>query len=221
MKKLTAYFIFFLAFGASAQNSLFFDLNVGGRFLGNVSDSSTLTPGIHLDGGVGYMFNPIWGIKGDFAYDSYRSFKENSQTNAIDRSYMLRASLQGLSSLSSLFEFETKEFELLFHTGFGFSSQINPSFKTYYRENIGEYQDPYFKGNDDMMNVIFGITPKYRFKDRLLMSFDLSGLVLLEESAFVDAQFDSRINQGTGFILNASVGITYEIPFGASFTRMR
>jgi hypothetical protein len=40
-------------------------LNVGGRFLGNVSDSSTLTPGIHLDGGVGYMFNPIWGIKGD------------------------------------------------------------------------------------------------------------------------------------------------------------
>ena len=221
MKKLTAYFIFFLAFGASAQNSLFFDLNVGGRFLGNVSDSSTLTPGIHLDGGVGYMFNPIWGIKGDLGYDTYRSFKDNSMNNEIDRSYMIRASLQGLLSLSELFEFESREFELMFHAGFGFASQINPSYKTRFTDNGGVFEDPYFKGNDDMINVIFGISPKYRIRDHFMMSFDLSGLVLLQESNFVDAVFDNTVNQGTGFILNASVGITYEIPFGASFTRMR
>lgn len=221
MKKISFYFVFLLSFGASAQNSLLLDFNVGGRFLGNVSELATLTPGLHLDGGAAYMFNPIWGIKGDLGYDSYRSFKETSVSNEVDRSYMVRSSLQGLMNLSELFDFESREFELMFHAGFGLSSQINPNYKTQYRENFGEFEDPYFKGNDDMVNVIFGISPKYRIDDHFMVSFDLSGLVLLEQSSFVDAVFDNTVNQGVGFIFNAAVGVAYEIRFKPSYTRMR
>jgi hypothetical protein len=195
-----------ISFGAMSQEVLV-NLNAGTRLLGNVSEFSTLTPGLHLDGGIAYMINDFIGIKGDVGYDSYSAY--NKVTDVRDRSFMIRGSVQGVLSLSNLFEFESRDFSLLFHTGFGFATNYNPSWKQGRLDGGEVFGDPAIKGNDDMINIIFGLTPQYRIKDNWYANFDVSGVVLPMESNFVDRAFDATVKQGTGFILNTSVGVTY------------
>jgi hypothetical protein len=195
-----------ISVGAVSQEVLV-NLNAGARLLGNVSEFSTPTPGLHLDGGVAYMINDFVGIKGDIGYDGYSVY--NKITDVRDRSFMIRGSVQGILSLSSLFEFESRDFLLHFHTGFGFATHYNPSWKQGRLDDGEVFGDPALKGNDDMINIIFGLTPQYRIKDNWYANFDISGVVLPMESLFVDRAFDATVNQGTGFILNTSVGVTY------------
>jgi hypothetical protein len=193
--------------GASMAQDVLVNLNIGTRLMGNVSEYSNLTPGMHLDGGVAYMINEYLGIKGDLAYDAYSAY--NKVSDVRDRSFMIRGSVQGILSLSSLFEFESNDFSLHFHTGFGFATNYNPSYKQSRLDNGYVFGDPAIKGNDDMINIIFGLTPHYRIKDNWYANFDISGVVLPMESHFVDRPFDPSLQKGTGFILNTSVGVTY------------
>ncbi len=208
MRKISLILLSLFAFGAHTfSQSTSVNLNVGARLMGNSSDSSKLTPGLHLNGGLSYMINDYLGIKGDLAYDSYAAYHNNSTLR--DRSFMIRGSIQGVLSLSNLFEFESRDFSLSLHAGFGFASNYNPSFKKNRLDNGYSFSDPALKGNDDMVNIIFGLTPQYRIKNNWYANFDISGVVLPMESHFVDRHFDSAVNQGTGFILNTSIGITY------------
>ena len=163
MRKISLILISLFTFGTyTFSQSTALNLNVGARFMGNNSDLSKLTPGLHLDGGLNYMINDYLGIKGDVAYDGYASFHNTS--NLRDRSFMIRGSVQGVLSLSNLFEFESRDLSLLFHAGFGFASNYNPNYKSNRLDNGGVFSDPALKGNDDMVNIIFGITPQYRIK---------------------------------------------------------
>jgi OmpA-OmpF porin, OOP family len=215
MKKLSVLILAVSAFsfGSFAQ-AVAVNLNVGTRFMGNVSESSTLSTGFHMNGGVTYMINDKLGIKGDMGYDAFSA--DNIATEVRDRSFMIRGSVQGVLSLSNLFDFETSDFSMLFHAGFGFASNYNPSWKENRLDNGVLFGDPGIKGNDDMINIIFGLTPQYRIKDNWFANFDISGVVLPMESNFVDRAFDATSTQGTGFILNTSVGVTYVFGKGKS-----
>jgi OOP family OmpA-OmpF porin len=209
MKKLT--FILFTALSVSAfaqsiTEKLYFDLNVGTRTGGRSSDLSKLGAGLHLDGGVGYELSELYAIKADLGFDTYNAKDEAGLTE--DRSLGVRASIQGVVNVSELAGFGTETFGLKFHGGFGFYTNSNPSFKDKY---AGKFVDPGFKGNDDMVNFIFGLNPQYHLTEKLSVNADLSLILLAVQSNYVDRVFDNTVNNGMGNIFNASVGISFKL----------
>ncbi|MEY3236878.1 MAG: hypothetical protein RI883_979 [Bacteroidota bacterium] len=213
MKKSLFILTLLLSLFSSAQRGkgFFLEANFGMRFNGITSDVSKLKPGFHMDGAVGYMINNFVGLKVDGGYDSFRGVKTLSDGTEIkDRSYMLRGSVQGVLSISELAKMNVKYFSLLFHTGFGFATNINPSYKKSFTENGGTFTDPVFKGNDDMVNIIFGFTPQYKINNNFLINLDLSTVLLPKQSHYLDRAFDSKDFSKMGAIYNVSVGVTYK-----------
>jgi OOP family OmpA-OmpF porin len=211
MKKIIVSVFTLFALGANAQSfteNLYFDLNVGTRVGGFVSDSSTLGAGLHLEGGVGYELNELYAIKGDLGFDTYSA---TNSASVRDRSLGIRASLQGVVNVSDLAGFGTETFGLKFHGGFGLYTNSNPSYKDNYITNTGEFEDPLFKGNDDMINFIFGLNPQYHLSEQLSVNADLSLVLLAKQSHYVDRVFNSSVNNGMGNIFNASVGISFRL----------
>ena len=200
---------------AQVEKGVFIDANFGTRLSGTHSDSSTLGIGYHMDGGLRYMVNKNWGIKADIGYDAF-SAKPTNELRDADRSYNIRASIQGVLSISEVAKFGIDEFSLLMHGGFGFSTNINPSWKEKYTDNGGVFGDPALKGNDDMVNFIIGLTPQYVINNKLAINLDFSTIILVKESGYVDREFDASINEGTGIYHNLTVGISYKIPTSAS-----
>lgn len=196
--------------GLPSKAGMFFDLNVGSRFSGAKSDSVTLGAGIHVDGGIGYMFNGIIGIKGRLGFDTFKTI-EVSNAGDEDKSLMISASLEGVLGIDQLANFGTPGFGLNFHAGFGFSTITNPSWKQSKLDVAGfEFQDPMFKGNDDMVNVIFGLTPKYIINDNISVNADFSFIMLLKQDHTVD-RYNSVVTEGMTNYMTGSVGITYSL----------
>ena len=212
MKKLVLFAFTAMSLGSFAQSiteKLYFDLNVGSRFGGSTSDSSSLGAGLHLDGGVGYELNELYAIKADLGFDTYTA-KNDSKTTE-DRSLGIRGSLQGVVNVSDLAGFGTETFGLKFHGGFGFYTNSNPSFKDAYKASGVEFEDPGFKGNDDMINFIFGLNPQYHLSEKLSVNADLSLVLLAMQSGTVDKTFNTATDRSMGSIFNASVGISFRL----------
>jgi OOP family OmpA-OmpF porin len=210
MKKLVLFVFTAVSMGTFAQSfteKLYLDLNVGTRIGGNVSDSSTLGAGLHLEGGVGYELTELYSIKGDLGFDTYSA----TSGDATDKSLGIRASLQGVVNVSDLAGFGTETFGLKFHGGFGIYTSSNPDFKDKYTTNVGDFEDPGFKGNDDMINFIFGLNPQYHLSEKLSVNADLSLVLLAKQSAYVDRQINAESVSGMGNIFNASVGISFRL----------
>ncbi len=196
----------YFALVQSQSNGVHLNFNFGTRVLGSVSDSSTLGAGLHLDGGIGFELNPCYDIRLDGGIDTYTS--KNFLGN-IDRSYGIRATLQGVVNLSELGGFSTQTYRLKFHGGVGFYALSNPSFKQTFQANTGSFDDPLIKGNDEMIHFIFGLSPQYCVSERCYINTDLSLLILAEQNHYVDRAFNDSPAKSLGSIVNASLGITY------------
>lgn len=212
MKKLVLFVFTAVSMGSFAQSiteNLYFDLNVGTRFGGTTSDSASLGAGLHLDGGVGYELNELYAIKADLGFDTYTA--KNAAGTTEDKSLLIRASIQGVVNVSDLAGFGTETFGLKFHGGFGFATNSNPSFKDSYTANGSEFADPGFKGNDDMINFIFGLNPQYHLTEQLSVNADLSLVLLAMQSNYVDRAISPAANKAMGNLFNASIGISFKL----------
>lgn len=166
----------------SSSNSPYMsiDVNIGTRngTLPTGSGYRETGAGLHLDGALGFMFNPIFGIKGVLAYDQLNaSFTDLSiSESTFTTSHLFRASLEGVLSIGELVKMSDKG-GVNFHAGLGWSTMINKDRS----DALGEEYDggKYLKKNDDMGNVVFGITGLIHLNEKLSLTADFSSILLI------------------------------------------
>ena len=209
MKHLFTILFTVVALFSNAQfiKKLSLDVNVGGRFGGAVADSVPnykVSPGIHADGGVRYQLNELISIRGGISYDG---FKTTWGTLTADNAGLISGSIEAVVNLNKLkfMSFMPEKIGLNFHAGAGLSTMSNPSFK-----EGREFTDPGMKGNDDMINIVLGLTPQYKLNDKISINLDLSTKLLLKQSLYVNASQNSSVNDKMGNIFNVAVGATYK-----------
>ena len=206
MKHLFTILFTVVALFSNAQfiKKLSLDLNVGGRFGGAVSDSinggdkAKVSPGIHVNGGVRYQLNKLISLGGGLSYDDFKT----TFFESIDRSELISGSLEVIINLKS---FQYSDFGIDLHGGFGLSTLSNSKFK-----DGKEFTDPAIKGNDDMINIVFGLTPRFKLNDKISINLDLSTKLLVMQSLYVNPGQDSRVNDKLGNIFNFAVGASYK-----------
>lgn len=212
MKKIIFLFATILTLHANAQSDagVFFDLNLGTRFGGVTSDLSTMKTGFHIDGGVGYMFNSYFGVKGGLGFNTFNAVSIADEAKS-DRSGSLRGSLQAILSISELANFGTEKFGLRIHSGFGFGTISNPDYKRNYTEN-SDFEDPALKGNDDVVNVIFGLTPQFHINEKLSVNIDLSHSLFMKQDYAYDRQFsNTKLESGTHGYTTSTIGLSLRL----------
>jgi len=219
MKNLFTILFTVVALFSNAQfiKKLSLDVNVGGRFGGAVSDSlyngngakAKVSPGIHIDGGVRYQLSELISLRGGISYDG---FKTTWDTLTADKAGLISGSIEAVVNLKKLkfMSFIPEKIGLNFHAGLGLSTMSNPSFKDAQKAAGIEFSDPGMKGNDDMINMVFGLTPQYMLNDKISINLDLSTKLLLNQSLYVNASHNSSVNDKMGNIFNVAVGATYK-----------
>ena len=224
MKHLFTILFTVVALFSNAQfiKKLSLDVNVGGRFGGAVAAdtviSDTLTnykvsPGIHADGGVRYQLNELLSIRGGISYDGFKTTGNvRSVSSSTDNSSLISGSIEAVVNLKKLkfMSFIPEKMGLNFHAGLGLSTMSNSNVKKFNTDNNITPSDPGLKGNDDMVNIVFGLTPQYKLNDKISINLDLSTKLLVKQSLYVNPGQDSRVNDKMGNIFNVAVGATYK-----------
>ena len=131
-------------------DGLFLDFKVGTRLGGETSDNVTLGAGFNIQGGVGYMFNKFYGIKGDLGFNTLKSVSVLN-VGAASKGSIFRMSLEGVLSISELAQFGVKDFGLNLHAGFGLATIGNKNWKA--SATASQLSDPFLKGKDDVINI--------------------------------------------------------------------
>ena len=219
MKHLFTILFTVVALFSNAQfiKKLSLDVNVGGLFGGSVSDDTLtnfkVSPGIHADGGVRYQLNELISIRGGISYDGFKTTGDvTSDSTSTDNSSLISGSIEAVVNLKKLkfMSFIPEKIGLNFHAGFGLSTLFNTNF-TDAAEKAGiEFSDPGLKGNDDMINIVLGLTPQFKLNDKISINLDLSTKLLVKQSLYVNPGQDSRLNDKMGNIFNVAVGATYK-----------
>ena len=219
MKHLFTILFTVVALFSNAQfiKKLSLDVNVGGLFGGSVSDDTLtnfkVSPGIHADGGVRYQLNELISIRGGISYDGFKTTGDvTSDSTSTDNSSLISGSIEAVVNLKKLkfMSFIPEKIGLNFHAGFGLSTLFNTNF-TDAAEKAGiEFSDPGLKGNDDMINIVLGLTPQFKLNDKISINLDLSTKLLVKQSLYVNPGQDSRVNDKMGNIFNVAVGATYK-----------
>lgn len=195
----------------ASSSGLFIDFGIGSRFGGITTESTIMQVGLNLDGGIGYMFNNIFGVRGNMSFNTFKAVDVNNEA-VSDRGGNLQMSLQGVVSISEAVNFGTPGFGLNFHTGFGFGTIFNPDFKAEYVETHGEFLDPMIKGNDDVVNYVFGLSPRFPINDKICVTLDVSHLILFKQDNYYDRRYSNaqleNTNQG---ITTTTVGISINL----------
>jgi OOP family OmpA-OmpF porin len=221
MKHLIAILFTVVALFSNAQfiKKLSLDVNVGGRFGGAVADSIPnykVSPGIHADGGVRYQLNELISIRGGLSYDGFKTSRDKlndlDTANLEDNSSLISGSIEAVVNLKKLkfMSFIPEKIGLNFHAGLGLSTMSNSNVKKFNTDNNITPSDPGLKGNDDMVNIVFGLTPQYKLNDKISINLDLSTKLLVKQSLYVNPGQDSRVNDKMGNIFNVAVGATYK-----------
>ena len=221
MKHLFTILFTVVALFSNAQfiKKLSLDVNVGGRFGGAVADSVPnykVSPGIHTDGGVRYQLNELLSIRGGLSYDGFKTSRDKlndlDTANLEDNSSLISGSIEAVVNLKKLkfMSFIPEKMGLNFHAGLGLSTMSNSNVKKFNTDNNITPSDPGLKGNDDMVNIVFGLTPQYKLNDKISINLDLSTKLLVKQSLYVNPGQDSRVNDKMGNIFNVAVGATYK-----------
>ena len=148
--------------------------------------------------GLGFGFihnNSTLGAKVDFAIDQFRTTVTGKETG----SDFYRLSLQALCNISNLIDERSynNNLNVLVHSGFGYSLGKPITQK---------------KINDHIINVIMGITPKYKLTENLSLTLDASLLFNIAQSYQLDVDYSvpqNKISPLTGTTYTTSIGILY------------
>jgi OOP family OmpA-OmpF porin len=202
----TLFAVVAIAFSGLAQDShkMFLEYNVGLR-LGKMKSSENFrisSTDICAGMGFRYMFNDVVGIRVDGSYDAISN--KDTLNDEMSRSTMLRGSVQGVVSVSQLANFDSDRFSLLFHGGFGATTLYNADFKS---QNPDYDDQKFFKKQDDMINLIFGLTPQIHVNESITIGADISYVTLLLQDKTAD--FRGSTEKSVGGYMNATLGITF------------
>lgn len=195
MKKNTLFFALtiiasFLPVTSQAQFGIEANYGLSGVFQPSINEVS------HFGGGITYDFDETYGVKLDFASDKFRT--KNilfTDETGID---VTRISIQGTINLSaaltraSSYDF----FNLIAHAGGGYSL----------------VKSTYNAGNDNLINVVIGLTPRFKITDGLYFAVDASTVFNISQHYNFDGSFSyqDNINSFTGITYNLTGGIIYK-----------
>jgi len=195
MKKNTLFFaliiiVSFLPVTSQAQFGIEANYGLSGVFQPSINEIS------HFGGGITYDFDETYGVKLDFASDKFRT--KNilfTDETGID---VTRISIQGTINLSaaitraSSYDF----FNLIAHAGGGYSL----------------VKSTYNAGNDNLINVVMGLTPRFKITDGLYFAVDASTVFNISQHYNFDGSFSyqDNINSFTGITYNLTGGIIYK-----------
>ena len=180
----------FLPKNTYAQVGVEVNYGLNGVFEPSINDLS------HLGGAISYDFDETYGVKIDFASDKFRT--KNilfTDETGID---VTRISIQGTINLSaaitraSSYDF----FNLIAHAGGGYSL----------------VKSTYNAGNDNLINVVMGLTPRFKITDGLYFAVDASTVFNISQHYNFDGSFSyqDNINSFTGITYNLTGGIIYK-----------
>lgn len=148
----------------------------------------------HVDLGARYMFNPKFGMKVDFGYDSF----ENPTEVLPFKSQYYRANLQGVLNLGRALNFEefTQSFNIQMHGGLGYSFMTSDN----------------FEGEDNMTNVLIGLTGQYKLSERVALNADFTMINnIRQQYTFDGASGFGNVPDNRGFngtLYNATLGLS-------------
>ncbi|MFD2890953.1 hypothetical protein ACFS5J_02875 [Flavobacterium chuncheonense] len=151
----------------------------------------------HFGAGVTYDFDETFGLKTDFGSDTFRDILPNfSKETGVN---ITRFSLQGTVNISTLIR-ETNMYNtlnLIAHAGGGYSVL---------KSNINT-------GTDNAVNVIMGLTPRFKLAYNLFLFVDASVIFNVSQHYKFDGlpAYDGKTpNSITGIMYNLSGGIAYQ-----------
>ena len=180
----------FLSKNTYAQIGVEVNYGLNGVFEPSINDLS------HLGGAISYDFDETYGMKIDFASDKFRTknllFTEET---GID---ITRISLQGTMNVSTAFSRASSYdfFNLIAHAGAGYSL----------------VKSSYNAGNDNLVNVVMGLTPRFKITDGLYFAIDTSVIFNISQHYNFDGSFSytEAVNSFTGITYNVTGGIIYK-----------
>lgn len=192
-KKVFFVFILFIfsSIKSFAQYGVEVNYGLNGVFEPNITNIS------HFGGAFFYEFNESYGAKIDFASDTFRSdFPNFNEETGLD---MIRISVQGTMNLSTIFSRASSydTFNLLAHAGVGY---------TLIKSSLGG-------GNDNVVNLVGGITPRFKITDGLYFAVDASLIFNISQHYNFDGRlsYENTVNSFTGIMYNLTGGIIYKI----------
>ena len=195
MKKNTLFFALiiiasFLPVTSQAQFGIEANYGLSGVFQPSINEIS------RFGGGITYDFDETYGVKLDFASDKFRT--KNilfTDETGID---VTRISIQGTINLSAaITRASSYDFFILFaHAGGGYSL----------------VKSTYNAGNDNLVNVVMGLTPRFKITDELYFAVDASTVFNISQHYNFDGSFSyqDNINSFTGITYNLTGGIIYK-----------
>ncbi|MBI1836826.1 MAG: outer membrane beta-barrel protein [Flavobacteriia bacterium] len=149
-----------------------------------------------LNLGGRYMLNNKFGMKLDLGYNQFHQGKNSLNFN----SHLLTMSFQGVVNVASLLQFNTFSTRLGFlaHGGFGFSSLSGEKLKV-------------LKGGDEMIHLVFGITPQYKINEKVAIYGDVSMMANYKQHYNFDHTSTTPADNRRGSFANLTFGISYKL----------
>ena len=150
----------------------------------------------NLNIGARKMVNNKFGFKVDFGYDYLSESGKSLKFNT----HYVRTSFQGVANLATILQFNTftQKFGLLAHGGAGFSSMLAKNHKL-------------LKETDEMVHLIFGLTPQYKVNEKIALNIDISKIQNFKQHYTFDYNSHNPANARRGSLANLTVGISYKI----------
>lgn len=184
--------LFLVFFSNSTKAQYGFEVNYG---LNGVLEPS-ISNVSHFGAGFFYDFDESFGAKIDFGSDKFRTdILELNEDTGID---VTRISIQGTMNISTLFSRSSSydTFNLIAHAGGGYS-MIKSTFSG---------------ANDNVLNLIGGITPRFKITDGLYFAVDASAIFNISQHYNFDGtlSYTDAVNSFTGISYNFTGGIIYK-----------
>ncbi|OIQ27396.1 MAG: hypothetical protein BM564_12950 [Bacteroidetes bacterium MedPE-SWsnd-G2] len=146
----------------------------------------------NFSGGLRYMFNTNYGLKGNYTYTNF-SDKDNSEFGNEHH----RVSLEGVAQLGNLLNFHhsfRRHWGLLAHAGLGMT-WASP-------EQITEYER--------IGNLIFGLTPEFKISEQFSIIGDASYIVNMSQNFGYDGTpVVSGSDHVTGSYFQMNIGVQW------------
>ena len=168
---------------------------IGGSMKEYGNIESFNSSGIRLQ--VKYSFDEYWGIMFLGGYNTF-----STKSGIATSTKYVNTTLEAVYTLSNLYEVANDNFELLIHAG--------PGLGTFWSTNITNLNpsDPFFKNQDDIINVNVGFSPQYTISQNVHLNLDFSYSFNFKQ----DHAFDYTAQSGkTATIYNLSAGVNFTL----------
>lgn len=211
-------FIFFILVGQEDFSKFSIDLNVGKtlEFSPIKENSRAETGGNHFGGGLIYMFNPYFGIKGAGSVDLFKleTILDNEDIFTSHARH-LRGSIMGILDIGELVGFSSTGSILRTHEGFTLRATLGGGFNSlnnqaYIDKFIPDYDHNYFPDGDRLVHMIAGINPQYHLNNKLSINIDFSYMYIFFYHRSIDWTLRPE-NDRKGSMFTGSIGLSYRL----------